>query len=145
MRGLILLQCSAGAWDSLEVKNYCLHFSGGPLGEGLPIPRLVVGLPRGIPTQQENLAMSKGGEEMPTCASLAAVPRVLLDHSCSQFLGLCFLPLRRQGSFGLPQPAFLPAPTHWEQSTAWPESKRGASGWVNSLSGFIPCTSKYVL
>lgn len=34
MRGLVPFQCSARAWNSLEVKNYYLHFSEWPSGRG---------------------------------------------------------------------------------------------------------------
>ena len=146
MRGLIPFQCSARAWNSLEVKNCYLHFSEWPSGRGSAHSKAGCGaLGRGFPHGRKTwpcLTVEK--RRLP-------VPVWQLCHVSSRFLmfpdpGLCFLHLIGQGFSGLPQPAFLPAPTHCEQSTACSKASEGASGWANnSLSGLLLCTSQSVL
>ena len=73
--------------------------------------------------------MSNGGEEMPACPSLAAVPRVPDP-------GLCFLRLIGRGFSGLSQPALLPAPTASGPLPARKQAGERPAGQITAFRGF---------
>ena len=112
-----------------------------------PLQGWLKGSRRGILRFLVKLATSKGGEEVPSLASLQSGSYVKcpLGPLSSWPLGLCFLHLTEQGFIGLPQLAALPAPPAGHSPLPDLKANEGASGWVSSLLGFSVRNSHCVL